>query len=78
MQGTSCLFGLKIYLAHNIQTVHRAEAAIALVLILQLAEGAVVNYFGANENFIQSLRAVRWTHVFLLRCEIRGSVLCLR
>ncbi len=54
MQGTTCMFGLKTYLVGEVQTVHRAEAAIVLVLLGLLAENYVVTYYGDNENSVDS------------------------
>ncbi len=50
MQGSACQFGLKSYLRGDIQTIHRGEAAVALVLLGHLQNGSVVNYYGDNET----------------------------
>ena len=50
MQGSACQFGLKSNLRGDIQTVHRGEAAVALVLLGHLQNGSVVNYYGDNET----------------------------
>ncbi len=77
MNGSTCMFGLKSYLMGKVQTVHRGEAAIVLVLIGHLADNSVVNYYGDNENFVdcfnkgyehcrQTLNADIYQDIFLL------------
>ncbi len=74
MQDTTCMFGLKTYLAGQVQTVHRGEAAIVLVLIALLARDSIVDYFGDNDNFVDclirgmSIAAKPSTLIFFKRC----------
>ncbi len=54
MHEGSLQFGLKTYLTGAIQTVHRGEAAIVVVLLSHLVHGACVSYFSDNSYFVDT------------------------
>ncbi len=55
MQERSLHYGLKAHLFGIVQTVHRGEAAVVIVLLNHLQHGASVNYYYSdNYHFVDS------------------------
>ncbi len=56
MLNGSLSYGLRSPLMGAIQTVHRGEAAVVVILLTHVARGANVNYFSDNHNFVDAFK----------------------